>query len=191
MRAPPASAGPGIAAVADQIARYAADRAAPSVFHLAGAPAASQAASICRSFAVISVTLPGGIAFERTALMSIRRAWRRMLSGVEHHAVGRRMDPGPDRLAGVAHAAAGGDHVVGGRDVEPRRGACSRRSRGPAAESHATATMPAAATPQVHHGLPLPSWRELKKWRMTGPIASTIATISQLKRVATAADSDW
>ena len=30
--------------------------------------------------------------------------------------------------------------------------------------------MPAAATPHVHHGLPLPSWRELKKWRITGPI---------------------
>ena len=29
--------------------------------------------------------------------------------------------------------------------------------------SQATAIMPAAATPQVHHGLPLPSWRELKK----------------------------
>ena len=55
---------------------------------------------------------------------------------------------------------------------------------GPAPDSHATAIMPAAATPQVHHGLPLPSCRELKKWRMTGPIASTIATISQLKRVA-------
>src|SRR5262249_18524055 len=56
--------------------------------------------------------------------------------------------------------------------------------RGPAAESHATATMPAAATPHVHHGLPLPACRELKKWRITGPIASTIATITQLKRVA-------
>ena len=58
------------------------------------------------------------------------------------------------------------------------------RPRGPAADSHAIAIMPAAATPQVHHGLPLPSWRELKKWRMTGPIASTIATMSQLYRVA-------
>src|SRR2546428_14160493 len=57
-------------------------------------------------------------------------------------------------------------------------------SAGPAPDSHATATIPAAATPHVHHGLPLPSCRELKKWRMTGPIASTIATISQLKRVA-------
>ena len=41
--------------------------------------------------------------------------------------------------------------------------------------------MPAAATPQVHHGLPLPSWRELKKCRITGPMTSTMATISQLK----------
>ena len=32
---------------------------------------------------------------------------------------------------------------------------------GPAAESQAIAAMPAAATPHVHHGLPLPSWREL------------------------------
>src|SRR5580658_7441089 len=56
--------------------------------------------------------------------------------------------------------------------------------RGPAAESHATAAMPAAATPQVHQGLPLPSWRELKKWRITGPMASTMATISQLYLVA-------
>ena len=51
-------------------------------------------------------------------------------------------------------------------------------TRGPAAESHAMIAMPAAATPQVHHGLPLPSWRELKKWRITGPINRTIATIS-------------
>src|SRR5580704_5473453 len=57
-------------------------------------------------------------------------------------------------------------------------------TRGPAADSHAIKAIPAAATPQVHHGLPLPSWRELKKCRMTGPIASTMATISQLKRVA-------
>src|SRR6266849_5733075 len=55
---------------------------------------------------------------------------------------------------------------------------------GPAPESHATASIPAAATPQVHHGLPLPSWRQLKKCRMTGPTASTMATMSQLKRVA-------
>ena len=55
---------------------------------------------------------------------------------------------------------------------------------GPAADSQAMSAMPAAATPQVHHGLPLPSCRELKKWRMTGPIASTMATISQLYWVA-------
>src|SRR5947209_15191284 len=55
---------------------------------------------------------------------------------------------------------------------------------GPAPESQATATMPAAAAPQVHHGLPFPSWRELKKCRITWPIASTIATMSELKRVA-------
>src|SRR6185437_7648275 len=57
-------------------------------------------------------------------------------------------------------------------------------ARGPAAESQAIAAMPAAATPHVHHGLPLPSCRALKKWRMTGPTASTMATISQLYRVA-------
>src|SRR3981189_489406 len=57
-------------------------------------------------------------------------------------------------------------------------------SRGPRPDNQAIAIMPAAATPQVHHGLPRPWWRELKKWRMTGPIASTIATMSQLNRVA-------
>ncbi len=51
---------------------------------------------------------------------------------------------------------------------------------GPAADSQAMAIMPAAASPQVHHGLPLPSCRELKKCRITGPISSTMATISQL-----------
>src|SRR5262249_19365195 len=64
------------------------------------------------------------------------------------------------------------------------RSARGATSAGPAPDSHATAIIPAAATPHVHHGLPLPSCRELKKWRMTGPMASTIATISQLKRVA-------
>ena len=39
-----------------------------------GAPAAIQAASTCRSSSVISVMLPGGMASERTALISIRRA---------------------------------------------------------------------------------------------------------------------
>src|SRR5262249_51026564 len=64
------------------------------------------------------------------------------------------------------------------------RSARGATSAGPAPDSHATAIIPAAATPHVHQGLPLPSCRELKKWRMMGPIASTIATISQLKRVA-------
>jgi hypothetical protein len=35
--------------------------------HGAGAPAAIHAAKVARSSPVISVTLPGGIAFERTA----------------------------------------------------------------------------------------------------------------------------
>src|SRR4029453_19193813 len=38
------------------------------------APATSHAASSLRSSSVISVALPGGMAFERTALMSISRA---------------------------------------------------------------------------------------------------------------------
>jgi hypothetical protein len=58
------------------------------------------------------------------------------------------------------------------------------RPRGPAADSHAIAIMPAAASPHVHHGLLFPAWRALKKCRMRGPMASTIATMIQLYRVA-------
>ena len=46
-------------------------------------------------------------------------------------------------------------------DVDLRQCAGRGLARAERAESHATAIMPAAATPQVHHGLPLPSWREL------------------------------
>ncbi len=53
-------------------------------------------------------------------------------------------------------------------------------SRGPAADSNAMATMPAPATPHTHHGDFFPACRALKKCRMTGPSASTIATITQL-----------
>src|SRR3954454_25269538 len=49
--------------------------------HCAGAPAAIQVARIWRSSGVISVMLPGGIACKRAALISIRRAWRRISSG--------------------------------------------------------------------------------------------------------------
>src|SRR5258706_9481844 len=55
---------------------------------------------------------------------------------------------------------------------------------GPAFDSQTIATTPAATAPQVHHGDGLPAWRALKKWRIGGPIASTIAKITQLKRVA-------
>src|SRR6202011_3989471 len=57
-------------------------------------------------------------------------------------------------------------------------------SLGPAAESSAMAIMPAPATPHTHHGDFRPACRSLKKCRMIGPRASTMATISQLKRVA-------
>src|SRR5882757_3578584 len=52
--------------------------------------------------------------------------------------------------------------------------------RGPAADSKAMAIMPAAATPHTHQGDGLSACRALKKCRITGPRASTIATISQL-----------
>jgi len=42
--------------------------------HFEGAPAAIQAARIAHSWSVICVTLPGGMACDRTALISIRRA---------------------------------------------------------------------------------------------------------------------
>src|SRR5262249_38475419 len=57
-------------------------------------------------------------------------------------------------------------------------------SAGPAPDSHATATIPAAAPPHGPQGVLLPLCRELKKWRIRGPMDSTIATIRQLKRVA-------
>src|SRR6202035_2624775 len=57
-------------------------------------------------------------------------------------------------------------------------------SRGPAAESSAMAIMPAPATPHTHHGDFRSACRSLKKCRMIGPSARTIATINQLKRVA-------
>src|SRR6185437_13793474 len=53
--------------------------------------------------------------------------------------------------------------------------------RGPSEEREAITPMPIAVTIQTHHGLPLPACRELKKCRMTGPNASTIAIINQLK----------
>src|SRR4051812_16415505 len=52
--------------------------------------------------------------------------------------------------------------------------------RGPAPDSQRMTSMPAAATPQTHHGDGLPACRALKKCRITGPSASTTATISQL-----------
>src|SRR5450432_2718812 len=47
-----------------------------------GAPAAIQAASTCRSLAEISVTFPGGMARERTALISISLACSLICSGL-------------------------------------------------------------------------------------------------------------
>ena len=43
-----------------------------------GAPASIHAASVRRSSGVMSVMLPGGIAFDHTALRAIRRAFRLM-----------------------------------------------------------------------------------------------------------------
>src|SRR6516162_2053873 len=91
---------------------------------------------------------------------------------VEHDPFGRRVHPGPHRLVAVTHAAAGEDRIVRRLDVDPIGARSDVRGSGARQPCHG------------HHGLPLPSCRELKKWRMTGPIASTIATISQLKRVA-------
>src|SRR5438552_4057447 len=114
--------------------------------------------------------LPGGMAWDRTALISIRRAWRRMLSGPSSSTLlGAECTPGQigasmwhmlqrDRTTSWAAAIL----TFSARAVVE---ACL----GPAPESQATANMPAEATPQVHHGLPLPSWRQLKKCRITGP----------------------
>src|ERR1700746_2231466 len=57
-------------------------------------------------------------------------------------------------------------------------------SRGPAADNRPMAIVPAAATPHTHHGDFRPACRSLKKCRMIGPSARTIATIAQLYRVA-------
>ena len=43
-------------------------------------------------------------------------------------------------------------------------------ARGPAAESQAIAAHAERRHAPVHHGIALPSWRSLKKWRMTGPM---------------------
>src|ERR1700674_488271 len=149
-----------------------------SIRQLRGAPAASHAAKIARSFGVISVMLPGGMAFDRTACNSISRAARAMCSasskiiplggaGIPAHTgslAWHMLQRVKTRLVTAANFGAGSA-------VEPA-------SRGPSADSQAMAAMPAAATPQVHHGLPVPACRELKKCRMIGPSASRMATIN-------------
>src|SRR5262245_47346614 len=133
-----------------------------SPYHCAGAPAASHAASNRRSSAVMSVTLPGGMASERTALISISRAWVRMF-----WALSSRSPFGA--AAKPAHTGSPVWHMLQ-RDttmssMAAKRGTGSggpdRAGRGPAADSHTIAATPAAATPQVHHGLPAPAWRAL------------------------------
>src|SRR5258708_10067992 len=153
--------------------------------HFPGSPAAIQDARTSRSCGVISVMLPGGIACERTATISIKRACRRICSSLSSIT--------PFGATGIpAQTGSAAWHMlqrertifdtclnfgVGGK-------APVVTARGPAADSHAIAAIPAAATAHVHHGLPLPSWRELKKWRMTGPTRSTMAAITQLYLVA-------
>src|SRR5262249_2998222 len=114
------------------------------VRHCDGAPAASQAARIWRSCAVIAVTLPGGMAFERTALISIGCEWRRMLSGSSSTApLGGACTPGHTgslrwhmlQRVRIALCAA----------LMSTRSARGAMSAGPAPDSHATAIIPAAA----------------------------------------------
>src|SRR5580704_10702698 len=153
--------------------------------HCAGAPAASHDASVRRSSGVISVMLPGGIASERTAAAAISGACRRICSSVSSKTpLGGAASPAQTGSAAWHMAQRDITILLTSANFGVGGNAPMVTVRGPAAESQATAAMPAAATPQVHHGLPFPSWRELKKCRITGPIASTMATISQLKRVA-------
>src|SRR5215472_2173877 len=153
--------------------------------HGAGAPAASHDASVRRSSGVISVMLPGGMASERTAAAAISGACKRMCSSVSSkRPFGGAASPAQTGSAAWHMAQRDITIVLTSANLGVGGSAPTVTLRGPAPESQATAAMPAAATPQVHHGVPFPSWRELKKWRITGPMASTMATISQLKRVA-------
>src|SRR5215467_7980866 len=52
----------------------------PFARYFAGAPASSQAASVARSSGVISVMLPGGMAFDHAALRPMMRALVRICS---------------------------------------------------------------------------------------------------------------
>src|SRR5580704_9289407 len=160
-------------------------RFAIGVLHFPGSPAAIQDARTSRSCGVISVMLPGGIACERTAKSSINRACRRICSSLSSIT--------PFGAAGIPSQTGSAAWHMLQREITifdtclnlgVGGSAPVVTERGPAADSQAMAAMPAAATPHVHHGLPLPSWRELKKWRMTGPMRSTIATITQLYLVA-------
>src|SRR5579871_523406 len=146
----------------------------------AGAPEASQAAIVARSESVISVMLPGGMAFDHAALRPIRRAWRRMCSGPS-----RRIAFGA--VASEGHTGSAAWHML--HRVPTIRSTWAKLAPdaaavmapgGPAADKTAIAAIPAATTPHTHQGEPRPAWRALKKWRMMGPKARTIATISQL-----------
>src|SRR5262249_45773543 len=121
--------------------------------HCAGAPAASHDASVRRSSGVISVMLPGGMASERTAATAISGACTRMCSSVRS----RPLLGGAGARAQTGWAA----WHMAQRDTtmlltSATRGGGARAPpvtvRGPAADTQATAAMPAAATPHVHHG---------------------------------------
>src|ERR1700732_4361231 len=109
-----------------------------AVRHFPGSPAAIQDARTRRSCGVISVMLPGGIACERTAKISINRACRRICSSLSSitpfgaaawHMLQREMM----MFETCLNFGVGGSAPV-------------VTEAGPAAESHAIAAMPAAAT---------------------------------------------
>src|SRR5580658_7360094 len=104
--------------------------------------------------------LPGGMAFDHTALRPIRRALRTIWSGsssrMPRGAVGISAHTGSAAWHGLQR-----DDTMFSTVLNVGVAAPVLASRGPAAESHAMASMPAAATPQVHHGDPRPACRLL------------------------------
>src|SRR5579863_5074195 len=160
------------------------------IFYFAGAPAAIHDASVIRSAPVISVMLPGGMKFERTATTSISGARTAICSSLSSSTpIGAAAMPA--QTGSAAWHMLQRDTMMSetcANETCANFGAAGNApvvaSGGPAAESQMMPAIPAAATAHVHHGLLLPAWRELKKWRITGPMASTIATMTQLNRVA-------
>src|SRR5580704_7084761 len=126
--------------------------------YFAGAPASSHAASTARSSGVISVILPGGMALDQAAFRPMMRALTRMWS-----ASSSRMPRGAVvMLAHTGSAAWQGlhrDEMMFSTALKLGVAVEVLASRGPAAERKPMAIIPAAATPQVHHGDPLPACR--------------------------------